>query len=168
MRGHGTLNVLLAMLATTVVANAAEPAPDELAAVERSVQDRIAKGEKPPATPADPGYPIMRCTGLEPVPTVFSAPADSGLPGMMMRMQVGSSQVICGNSIEGAQILAYREWYCGGQADDCVLSKWVDGHPTLARQPSEAELDVSAVDASGRNAGDVRFSLSRFYHPLPQ
>lgn len=147
-------------------ASAADPPTldQRRATLQAAVEARFAAGEKAPSHESDPGYPIMQCEGINPVPTVLAPDNYQGLAGeidAMLTIMAGSSRIICGNSTEGARIVAYREWYCGEKRTACALSSWVDGRPTFSQTPlTSIELDLSAKAPDGGTVSMMKATLS--------
>lgn len=152
-----------------VQASATDPPTleQQRATLQVSVDVRLAAGEKPPSHGVDPGYPVMMCEGLNPVPTVLAAddyPALADEVGDTLKMLAGSTRIICGNSAEGSRIVTYREWYCGEKRTTCALSSWVDGRSTFGKVPAIAmQLDLSAAATGGEIVSAIKAMLSPFH-----
>lgn len=168
LRNHKLVGGVVALLIVGQASATDPPTLDQRrATLQAAVDARLAAGEKAPSHGADPGYPVMLCEGLDPVPTVIVADNYPGLSaeiGQTLTLLAGSTGVVCGNSAEGSRIVAYREWYCGEKRTACALSGWVDGRPTFAKLPAIAmQLDLSAAATGGEAVSAIKVMLSRLH-----
>ncbi len=136
-------------------------------AIKQAVDQRIASGAVPPPRGADPGHPMMNCLGMLPVPFQISANSFPGLSeevASSLRLNTGSTTVICANSIEGSRVLAYREWYCQGKQSACVLSAWSDQQPSLSKPPKfNLRFNLALSSPGSSDQATLKLALDRVY-----
>lgn len=89
------------------------------------VSRRIAAGEAQPNKPNDPGYEIVNLIRPKLSDDAITIRGLPGVDGLL------PSNVICGNTKGGREILEWRRWYCKDQPEDCIYSVWKDGQPTF-------------------------------------
>jgi hypothetical protein len=81
-------------------------------------QHRIEASEKVPTRVEDPGYAIVICENVK---------EDIARPWIELPPNI---KMICGNTIQGNQIIAYRQWYCENDIDkSCIYGIWKDDEP---------------------------------------
>jgi hypothetical protein len=103
---------------------------------------RVASGSPEPAHPADPEHPIAHCLVNGRAPESADGVVATGFQGQTF---------VCANSAAGAAILRYRQWYCEGEEDSCVLGRWRDGQPTFQGVETRGAIT---------DFGDVRFEFA--------
>lgn len=95
-------------------------------ALEHSAEERVKAGDKGPLKVNDPGFRVVTC--YEPAP-----------PDEAVSLKTPFGSYVCGNTSAGSKVVEWRKWYCKGESDDCVLSKWTDGQPTFGYVQSKME-----------------------------
>ena len=107
----------------------------------RKVQQRIEAGEQPPPKINDPGHRLADCKITE----AFLNSNQAGITkdGLLVIFIFGEGAFICVNNDAGQRLLSYREWYCEGEDESCVLSEWKDGQPTFGEYlTSDTHIDL--------------------------
>lgn len=124
----------------------------ERAKLRTNAEAKIKSGDLGPPHPTDPGFPIMRCLGVKPVPFGVTV----GFAAI--------NKVVCGNSEDGSKIVAYREWYCGRDNHSCIVTNWKDGQPSLEFGFVQATTVNTSVKTSTGETIPVSF---RPFYPWP-
>jgi hypothetical protein len=88
------------------------------------VDERMAAGDKSPAQPKDPGFPLGECVSP-------ALPEDAVAIQNLPTFGISADSFVCTNTKGGRAILAWRSWYCSGEVGDCVTGAWKDGRPTF-------------------------------------
>jgi hypothetical protein len=108
----------------------------ELTARQTSLKERadriVATGGEHPSKPMrDPGYPIVNVISPK-LPDDAIAVEGFGVPSSSNEGHYLTwNAVICGNTKAGREILNWRRWYCKGEDQACIYSKWENGEPTF-------------------------------------
>jgi len=129
--GCGPTKIELAEREAHYAARRAELTARQIRLKERA--DRlIATGEEHPPKPMrDPGYPIVNCISPK-LPDNAIAIMGFGSPSSSNEGHyLGWNAVICANTKAGMEILNWRKWYCKGEGQACIYSKWENGEPTF-------------------------------------
>jgi hypothetical protein len=138
---------------------------------------RAASGDNVPLRVADPGYPVANCITLKNLRTPDemkcllpdSTLGRCGTPNLsddtvsvefvprgVLPGIVPKSRYVCGNTKAGAQVVAWRRWYCRGSGlapelyARCVLSEWRNGSPTFGNVVKYLEQSAEGGRPGGR------------------